>query len=118
MESQHGIIFIVCSLLFLLSVAMMLATLKVKDTIKESFRCKHCKRLNKTNSGKCLHCGEEAMPKGYVYKSTFFGKTNCKNKEGHFDYKKTEFAIKREVATWVVVIIALCAVIVYMALFI
>lgn len=116
MESLQGILIIVFALLLLLSVAMMLATMRVKDTIKESFRCKSCKRLNKVNNGKCLHCGE-TMPKGYVYKSTFYGKTKCKNKEGHFDYKKTDFVIQREIVTWVVVIIALCAGIVCSAIF-
>lgn len=90
---------IALSILLLVLLIMLACTFKVKNKIIEQFRCKRCLKINNILKSKCEYC-REGMPKGYVYKSTFFGRRNCKNEQGYFDMSITTKYVKTDILIW------------------
>lgn len=111
-----GIIILLCIILVVLLI-MLACTFKVKGKITEQFRCKRCLKINNTLKNKCEYC-RELMSKGYVYKSTFLGRRNCKDGHDYFDLSVTTKHIKTDIYIWstlcLIDVIGIVSVIIFM----
>lgn len=92
-------IIVALSILLVILLIMLVCTYKVRGKVTEQFRCKKCLKINNTLKNRCEYC-RELMSKGYVYKSTFLGRTDCKDEHGYFDLAITMKHIKLDIAIW------------------
>lgn len=81
-------------------------TIAAMHTTKKSFNCKYCRRFNKILTGKCLHCGSDAIYKKVSYRSFILGKINNIDKDGNCSWDKTKRIMIVESIIWAILLIA------------
>lgn len=103
------------SIILAISLIMFICTVEVKKRVTNVFRCKRCLKLNRELKKACEHC-KNPMQAGLVYKSTFFGKRNCKNKAGNLDLRIMKKYINIDMSIWGLLILTAIAFIVIAAI--
>ena len=99
------------STILLILLIMFICTVEVKKRVINVFRCKRCLKLNRELKKTCEHCGNP-MQSGLVYKSTFFGKRDCKNKVSNLDLSIMKKYINIDMLIWGLLILVAIALLV------